>query len=229
MAMKSKIFKITFLSLLIIFFSINSSKASNSEEFMFAKAVIESYRCNLIAIEKINTKKESKDDMFINYLNTLIALRGAISWQEKAILEIKPYLKNNNELIRKIAEVNILGNNLIIDAFSKDIDLIERILNNETNNSKSQMGTILNELSQGIDNTNKGWEMILMSASGVAHVLWKQQGTLKITAEEKKELLKKLNSIGIKSGPKAGQKPIEIAPRLIWEFLNEPWKTIDSN
>jgi hypothetical protein len=224
---------IIFAGLFIFLFLIISNCVYASEEFNFAKSVIKSFQCNLIAKEKLISEKsvnaQKSDDPFIKLFNTMVALNRAVSWQEKAILEIEPYKSSNIDIIKKIAEGIIVGNKIIIESMHEHIALIKEMLNYKTNELESKMGTFMNKLSEITAKSDKGWDLIMTCAIGVCHVLVKKQGTLSITSNERIELMKELQLLGVKSGPRAGQKPIETAPCIIWAFLNEPgWKPIDN-
>jgi hypothetical protein len=211
-------------------FLINPNLGIASDEFNFAKAVIRSFQCNLIGKEKTMVNKTNKkENYFNNFFHELNARRVMITWHEKAILELKPYYNSTNETIKTTAEAIIMGNNVIIDVLNNDIKLLENILNKKPTELESEMGTFLNKFSESTDLADKGWEIIMMGAIGVCHTLRYKQGTLSITAIERKDLLNELRRIGVKSGVKAGQKRIDAAPSIIWGFLNEKgWKTIDS-
>jgi hypothetical protein len=216
--------------LILTFILINPNRGIASDEFNFAKAVIRSFQCNLIAREKTMANDNQKtDNYFTRFFSTMNVKRMAISWHEKAILEIQPYYDNKSDSINTTTKAISTGNNIIINVLKEDILLIEQMLNKKPEELQSEMGSFLNKLSEHNELANKGWELLMMGAIGVCHSLVYKQGTLAVTAIERKELLKELRSIGIRSGAKAGQKPIDAAPSIIWGFLNEKgWKTIDS-
>lgn len=220
-----------YIALLLLIFTLNFPNIGiASEEFNFSKAAIRSFQCNLIGYEKFRAPIGDKNDNYLsNFIGTMNRLRTAISWHEKAILEIQSYNDSNNEAIKTTIKALHTGNNIVIEAYKNDIISITQLLNKNPEELKSEMGDFANKFSEQTGLANQGWDLIMMAAVGLCHTLVKHEGMLAITSIERKELIKELQSIGVKSGPKEGQKPVEAAPCILWKFLNEPgWKTTDS-
>ncbi len=85
---------------------------------------------------------------------------------------------------------------------------------------------------------DEAWKMIMTATVLSTYALvddkrtiYGKLGYLKLTSNEKKELLRRLETLfgkSVKQEPKEGQRPVEVAPELLWKFLNDKsWKTSD--
>ena len=210
------------------------------EPFNFSMAVIDSLHFAAVAKERLITSRKYSqgqfDDEFSKLISSMTTIKSAISNLNLAISQIQPFLNSETIIIRESSESFVLGYKTITQVLNNELIFLEKIGNQGPEEFLSKRGTLAKEMSEQSARADTGWRMILTATVLSTYALVDDKrtiegklGHLKLTSNEKKELLRRLETLfgkSVNQEPKEGQRPVEVAPKLLWKFLNDKsWKT----
>lgn len=178
----------------------------------------------------------SPDDADLVTLMTNVRL--GMNKIESAKAEIEPFLKSDNEFIRKSSNVFVMLYEQALQLSMQAIEQLKKLGNMSSDEFLKQQGTIAAEVSELSAQRDQLWKEVVHLTALATNALVDPEREIdgkiayfNITTAEKNAILEHLsNTFGdeIKGGMKAGQKPTTAASAAIWQALTmRGFKTSD--
>jgi len=222
--------KLSYLIMCVIF--IIPSIAYCGEPYEFTNAIIDSLEHATGCNKKLNSPQDTKESAFM--MREMITVQYAIQDLNKACLVIDKYQTSNNELIQKSAKGFSLAFQIIVDAFSKQIELLEELGNATPETFYTKQGTWAKRGSEIAAQANEGWDLVIKSAVMSTYILIDASKTenghlccLNLNNNERNKLMTKMKTSFpyLKGGLDACKLKHELAIGAIWKVLSDAqWK-----
>jgi hypothetical protein len=220
-----------------LFFRIAAAQSQTPMEFM--EAIIDSLAVTADGHSLITkpTTVEVEDLM-----NTRLATTKLNDAQRR----MAPFLGSDDTTIRQIAETFAQVYGRLVQELNRSVALSENMIrlkaqlsDGKATNAKAQVAALSIEASKIRAALDVTWRLVAQVTTESSHVLVDadraQDGKLlpylRITSQERVSLrakLKRLFDGDLNETARSGQHAIQVAPRLLWRFLNDAdWKTAD--
>lgn len=208
--------------------------AGPNEPFFFTQAVIRSLSRAAVARQTLISTETTGDDVS-DTLKTMTDMRIGINQLEDAKTELAQYRESQNEAIATPIKGFNTAYDLLIHAVGGGLSVHERLAAAE---DEGQVMALMSDLSKSLAEADRGWKLLAYATAAAAHALVDNEREidgklvyLAITTEQRATLLTDLESYfgqAVKNGTQ-GRYPTEVAPAMLWEFLNQSsWRPSDT-
>lgn len=168
-------------------------------------------------------------------LTSMTNMRLAIIKLERAKDTFQPFLESNDKTIQTTLGAFDMAYGQLVLSLNETIRISEQLL---AGPDQREYAKLINEQSKWLAQASEGWKALVLAVVGTSQVLVdnsREEGGrlpyLSITAAERAALSKQLEKRfgeSVKEGSRGGQHAVEVAPAMLWEFLNQSWKPSDA-